>query len=432
MVYAALSKSSKLSYFLVDKGDNIVQTYTDNMTSNIASDPVSGNTQKDTDPMSVNNNYDFDTIVDRHNTHSSKWDKYKHQDIIPLWVADTDFKVAPVVQRAIEERARHGVFGYTSTDKERDQVVANYYQKKYGLHVEADWIVWVPGIVASLTLAIGSLSKQHQQVLTPDIVYPYLHTTPAAVGKQANHLAMTYAEDRVRIDLDALEKRNAKDARVMLFCNPQNPGGAIYTDKELSRIDSYCEVNDLILVSDEIHADIILDDNKQHLPYFGTSDYALNNSITLGAASKAFNVAGLACSWAIIANEDIRQAFKHEMHGIISEINPFGYVATLTALREGDEWLCAMNQYLRTNRDYLLEQINAIEGLRMLPLESTFLAWIDVSALNLKDPCGFFEAAGVGLSPGSNFNDNNFLRLNFGCAKSVLEEAVSRIKKALV
>tara|TARA_B110000503_G_scaffold15280_1_gene21285 strand:+ start:21908 stop:23140 length:1233 start_codon:yes stop_codon:yes gene_type:complete len=410
----------------------MVQNDTYDITPNIAFDSVSGNTQKDTDLMATNNNYDFDTVVDRHNTHSSKWDKYKDRDIIPLWVADTDFKVAPVIQSALEERVKHGVFGYTKTDKERNQIVADYYQKKYNLHVEADWIVWVPGIVASLTLAISSLSKQHQQVLTPDIVYPFLHTTPAAVGKQANHLAMTYAEDRVRIDLDALEKRNAKDARVMLFCNPQNPGGAIYTCEELSRIDAYCEANDLILVSDEIHADIILDENKQHLPYFGISDYALNNSITLGAASKAFNVAGLACSWAVIANEDIRQAFKDEMHGIISEINPFGYTATLTALSEGDEWLCAMNKYLRNNRDYLLEQINTIDGMRMLPLESTFLAWIDVSALNLEDPCSFFEAAGVGLSPGSNFNDGDFLRLNFGCAKSVLEEAVSRIKKALV
>jgi len=171
----------------------------------------------------------------------------------------------------------------------------------------------------------------------------------------------------------------------MLFCNPQNPGGATYTCEELSRIDAYCEANDLILVSDEIHTDIILDENKQHLPYFGISDYALNSSITLGAASKAFNVAGLACSWAVIANEDIRQAFKDEMHGIISEINPFGYTTTLTALSEGDEWLCAMNKYLRNNGDYLLEQINTIDGMRMLPLESTFLAWRCLS-IELRGP----------------------------------------------
>jgi cystathionine beta-lyase len=381
--------------------------------------------------MANNNSYDFDTVTDRHNTHSLKWDKYKGADVIPLWVADTDFKVAPVIQTAIEERVQHGIFGYTRTDKKRNQIVVDYYKNKYGCDVDADWIVWVPGIVASLTLAIRSLSKQHKQVLTPDIVYPYLHTTPTASGKQANHLAMTYTQDRLRIDIDALEKRNAQDAKVMLFCNPQNPGGTIYTRAELERIDAYCEANNLILVSDEIHADIILDEDKRHLPYLDVSPHALNNSIVLSAASKAFNVAGLACSWAVIANPEIRNAFKAEMHGIISEINPLGFTATLTALEHGDDWLQAMNVYLRHNRDYLMAEFADIRGIRMLPLESTFLAWLDVSELDLEDPVSFFEAAGVGLSSGQGFNDANFLRLNFGCPRSVLEQAVQRIKKVL-
>jgi len=381
--------------------------------------------------MTNSNSYDFDTVTERHNTHSLKWDKYKGQDIIPLWVADTDFKVAPAIQQAIEERVQHGVFGYTRTDQERNQVVADYYKKKYNCEVQGDWIVWVPGIVASLSLAIRSLSKQHKQVLTPDMVYPYFHTTPAAAGKQANHLAMTYAQDRVRIDIDALEKRNATEAKVMLFCNPQNPGGAVYTRTELERIDAYCKANNLVLVSDEIHADIILDEDKRHLPYLDVSPHALNNSIVLGAASKAFNVAGLACSWAVIANPEIRQAFKDEMHGIISEINPLGFTATLTALTQGDDWLQAMNTYLRHNRDYLMTEFADIRGVRMLPLESTFLAWLDVSELALEDPVAFFEAAGVGLSAGQGFNDGNFLRLNFGCPRSVLEQAIKRIKKVL-
>ncbi len=381
--------------------------------------------------MANNNSYDFDTVTDRHNTHSLKWDKYKGADVIPLWVADTDFKVAPVIQTAIEERVQHGIFGYTRTDQKRNQIVVDYYKNKYGCDVDADWIVWVPGIVASLTLAIRSLSKQHKQVLTPDIVYPYLHTTPTASGKQANHLAMTYTQDRLRIDIDALEKCNAQDAKVMLFCNPQNPGGTIYTRAELERIDAYCEANNLILVSDEIHADIILDEDKRHLPYLDVSPHALNNSIVLSAASKAFNVAGLACSWAVIANPEIRNAFKAEMHGIISEINPLGFTATLTALEHGDDWLQAMNVYLRHNRDYLMAEFADIRGIRMLPLESTFLAWLDVSELDLEDPVSFFEAAGVGLSSGQGFNDANFLRLNFGCTRSVLEQAVQRIKKVL-
>jgi len=218
---------------------------------------------------------------------------------------------------------------------------------------------------------------------------------------------------------------------VMLFCNPQNPGGAVYTQSELERIDSYCEANQLILVSDEIHADIILDKDKFHLPYLSVSDHALQNSITLGAASKAFNIAGLACSWAVIANPSIRQAFVNEMHGIVSEINPFGYTATLAALTHGEPWLTAMNSYLRANRDYLIAEFSLLPDIDMLPLESTFLAWLDVSKLQLDDPCKFFEKAGVGLSAGRDFNDANYLRLNFGCPRSVLENAMARIKTAL-
>ena len=381
--------------------------------------------------MEKSDYFEFDKVIDRHNTGSLKWEKYAQEDIIPLWVADTDFKVAPVIQEALDVRNRHGIFGYTRSNEQSNQVVADYYQRKYGCQVEPEWVVWIPGVVASLSLAIRSLSKQHKQVLTPDIAYPYFHSTPLAAGKHATHLAMTYDQNRLRLDLDALETYHSKNARVMLFCNPQNPGGAVYTESELQRIDSYCASNQLVLVSDEIHADIILDEGKHHIPYLSVSDFALHNSITLGAASKAFNIAGLACSWAVIANPSIRQAFEDEMHGIVSEINSFGYVATQTALTRGAPWLSAMNSYLRANRDYLMAEMALIPGIDMLPLESTFLAWLDVSKLQLEDPCGFFETAGVGLSPGKNFNDANYLRLNFGCPRSVLERAIERIKAAL-
>jgi cystathionine beta-lyase len=282
-----------------------------------------------------------------------------------------------------------------------------------------------------LSLAIRSLSKLHSQILTPDIAYPYLHSIAAAAGKQAHHLAMTYDQDRLRVDLDALNTYDPHNARAMLFCNPQNPGGTVYTQAELQRIDAYCEVNELVLVSDEIHADIILDEDKHHLPYFAVSRFALNNSIVLGAASKAFNIAGLGCSWAVIANPSIRHAFKQAMHGITPEISPLGYAASVAALAHGGPWLRAMNSYLRGNRDYLIAQFAQIPGINMLPLESTYLAWLNVSALKLDDPCNFFEKAGVGLSAGKEFNDSHYLRLNFGCPRSVLESAIGRIKAAL-
>jgi cystathionine beta-lyase len=378
--------------------------------------------------------FEFDKVIDRRNTGSLKWQKYDHQDIIPLWVADTDFKVAPVIQKAIEARVEHGIFGYTRPNEQANQALVNYYQTKHGCHIEADWVVWVPGVVHSLALAVRSLSKQHRKVLTPDIAYPAFHSVVAAASKQAKHLAMTYDQDRLRVDLDALDaldKSDPQDARVMLFCNPQNPGGAVYSKAELLRIDAYCEANNLVLVSDEIHADIIMDQDKHHIPYLQVSSFALNNSIVLGAASKAFNVAGLGCSWAVIANPRIRQAFTQEMHGLTPEINPLGYAASLAALAHGGPWLSAMNDYLRGNRDYLMAEFSHISGINMLPLESTYLAWLNVTALELDDPCAFFEKAGVGLSAGKGFNDGDYLRLNFGCPRSLLENAIARIKTAL-
>ena len=378
----------------------------------------------------VSKPFNFDKATFRTGTHSLKWEKYS-PDIIPLWVADMDFEVAPVIMQALQSRLEHGIFGYTRPAKDWAQVIVDYYRQQHNWTIEPEWVVWVPGVVASMHLSCIALSEHHNTVLTPEIIYPHFHSVPVNCGKQRHLLPMTYDQQRLRIDLERLSEAPASDAKIMLFCNPQNPGGCVYTRAELEQIDHYCRANNLILVSDEIHADLILDKNKQHIPYGCISEHALHNSIVLGAASKTYNVAGLACSWAIIANDSLRQRFKAAMDGIVSEINPFGFEATVTALQKGGEWQGQLLDYLRDNRDYLAQQFATIEGMHMLPLESTFLAWIDVSELNLQDPAAFFEAAGVGMSPGAGFNDKRFMRLNLGCQKAVLEDAIARIRKAL-
>jgi cystathionine beta-lyase len=187
----------------------------------------------------------------------------------------------------------------------------------------------------------------------------------------------------------------------------------------------------LLVCADEIHADLILDRHKRHIPYASVSAYAQQNSIVLHSPSKSFNIAGLACSVAIIPNLELRQTFKRSMEGIISEITPFGYVAALAAYRDGEPWLQELLNYLRGNREYLIDQFAQIKGVDMLPLEATYLGWLNVASLGLKQPAQFFEQAGVGLSPGTVYGDANFLRLNFACPRSVLEQAVGRIRKAL-
>ena len=374
--------------------------------------------------------FDFDQPTNRHATHSLKWGKYT-DDIIPLWVADMDFKAAPTIVDTLQERIAHGVYGYTKPSEDWARVVVDYYQGQHNWHIKPEWVVWVPGVVASINLACLALSPKHDTVLTPEIIYPHFHTAPINSHKKSFYQPMTYDQKRLRVDLDLLNEAPTDDAKIMLFCNPQNPGGCVYTADELAKIEAFRQENNLIMISDEIHADLILDQDKQHIPYGRISSAAENNSIVLGAASKTYNVAGLACSWAIIANDDIRSTFKKAMHGIVSEINPLGYEATITALEKGAVWRAELLSYLRGNRDYLAQEFASIEGIEMLPLEATFLAWIDISGLDLADAPAFFEAAGVGMSPGAGFNDNSYMRLNFGCQRAVLEQAMGRIRKAV-
>jgi len=378
----------------------------------------------------VTKQFDFDKPTDRQGTHAIKWDKYS-ADVIPLWVADMDFEAAPVIIDALKERIGHGVYGYTKADADWAQVIVDYYQREHNWAIQAEWIVWVPGVVASMNLACLALSPAHQTVITPEVIYPHFHAAPNNSNKKAYYQPMSNTQQRLRVDLDRLDESPTDDAKVMLFCNPQNPGGCVYSAAELNKIEAFRAQHNLIMVSDEIHADLILDQHKQHIPYGRISAEAENNSIILGAASKTYNVAGLACSWAIIANDGIRSTFQKAMHGIVSEINPLGYEATVTALEKGGPWRAELLDYLRGNRDYLAQEFASIAGIDMLPLEATFLAWLDVSALGLDDAPAFFEAAGVGMSPGAGFNDKNYMRLNFGCQRSVLEEAIKRIRKAV-
>mgnify|MGYP001583511910 FL=1 len=378
----------------------------------------------------VSSQFDFDKVTNRHHTHALKWDKYS-EDIIPLWVADMDFESPPVIIEALHERISHGIFGYTRPSADWAQVVVDYYETQHNWKIQPEWVVWVPGVVASLNLACLSLSADKDTVLTPDVIYPAFHNSPRQSHKTAHKLPMTYAQKRLRVDLERLPEAPAEAAKLMLFCNPQNPGGCVYSRQELEQIDAYCQAHNLVLVSDEIHADLILEADKKHIPYGQVSDYAEQNCVVLGAASKTFNLAGLACSWAVIPNAGLREKFINVKQGIVSEINPLGFEATMTALSKAQDWRHELLIYLRANRDYLAQEFATIKGIEMLPMESTYLAWIDVSALNLEDPPAFFEAAGVGMSPGAGFNDQRFMRLNFGCQRALLEEAIRRIRKVL-
>ncbi|GAA0791471.1 MalY/PatB family protein [Marinobacterium sediminicola] len=375
----------------------------------------------------------FDQLIDRRATSSEKWEKYADSEILPMWVADTDFMAPQPVIEALHQRIDHGVFGYTCTPQELNQLVIERMQSRYDWQIEANDLVWLPGLVCGLNLACRAVGESGSAVITPAPVYPPFMSAPRLSERTLIKVPLKRGEDcRTLIDLEALEAAITPEAKLLLFCNPHNPGGTLYRREELSALAEIIIRHDLIICSDEIHCDLILEPGLTHTPIASLGEEIAARTITLMAPSKTYNIAGLGCSFAVIQNPELRQRFQRVRKGIVPDVNLLGYTATLAAYRDGDEWNRAQLNYLRANRDYLVEAINAIPGLKLDPIEATYLAWIDVSAASLENPPHFFEQAGVGMSPGRDFGDDRFMRLNFGCPRALLEQAVDRIRRALL
>jgi len=374
--------------------------------------------------------YDFDRQIDRSNATSAKWEKYRGRDILPMWVADTDFAVLPEIQQALHQRAEHPVFGYGHTPEHLVEVLVERMRRLYQWQIDPEWLVFLPGIVGALFLACRATGKTGDEVYRPAIIYPPFVKAPQMNAQIGQPVPMCMRDGRMIIDLDWLERQPARPGQLLLLCNPQNPGGAIYREAELRRLADIVLRQDLLLCSDEIHCDLILEPDRQHIPIAALGPEIEQRSITLMAPSKTFNLAGLGCAFAIVPEPKLRAGMKVSPY-IVPHVNVMGLAAAAAAYEFGDEWVRQQCAYLAGNRDYLVEEINRIPGLRLDPIEATYLAWIDVSALALEDPMAFFEAAGVGMSPGRDFGDNQFMRLNFGCPRSLVEQAVERIRKAV-
>ena len=373
----------------------------------------------------------FDELVDRTDTDSNKWDKYQGTDILPLWVADSDFPVADEIVQALHRRIDHRIFGYTHPSRRLTELVVERMQRLYQWQIRPEWLVWVPSVVGSLNLACRSVGSADDSVFIPSVIYPPFRDAPELSERRGRPVPMLQHNRRWVIDFEWLEQNISAEARLLLFCNPQNPGGSVYTREELSRLAEIAVATDMIICSDEIHSDLVLEPGLGHTPIASLNEDIANRSITLMGISKSFNTAGLGCSFAIIPQRELRHRFKKAAQGIMPYVNTLGYTATQAAYESGDNWNRQQVDYLRANRDYLHHEINNIPGLRLDITEATYLAWFDVSALNLDKPVAFFEKAGVGLSAGRDFGDDRFMRLNFGCPRSLLEEAVTRIRLAV-
>ncbi len=390
--------------------------------------------------------FDFDTPVDRRNTASMKWAKFAGRDVIPMWVADMDFRSPPAVAAALHDRVDHGVFGYTVAPPELVDEVQTQLKAKDAWVVEADWIVWLPGLVTGLNVACRAVGREHDRVLTTVPVYPPFLKTPGYSGRALDTVALVRpgghatagadsggrgSDGRWEMDVERLEKAVTPDTRLFILCHPYNPVGRVFGRDELARLAAMCAAHDIVVCSDEIHCELILEPGKPHIPFATLAPEIADRTITLMAPSKTYNIPGLGCSFAVIPNPALRQRFKSAMAGIVPMVNTLGFTAALAAYRHGGGWHAALLDYLRKNRDTVTTAVSGMPGLAMTPIEATYLAWIDIRATGLSEPVAFFEAAGVGLSDGREFGGPGYVRLNFGCPRRVLLTALGRMQKAL-
>jgi len=375
--------------------------------------------------------FDFDEIIDRRGSSSEKWEKYRGRDIIPLWVADMDFRSPPAVIQALHERVSHGVFGYTSAPESLVEAVIDTLQAEFGWEVRGEWITWLPGLVTGLNVACRAVGEPGDEVITFTPVYPPFMSAPPLSGRKVVQVPLAYADGRWGLDLEALERAVTPRTRLLLLCSPHNPVGRVWSESELSALAQFAERHDLVLCSDEIHAGLVLDQAVRHIPIATISPETDRRTITLLAPSKTFNVPGLGCSFAVISDATLRRAFRAGMGRIVPHVNLLGFTAAEAAYRYGEPWRQELLAYLRGNRDLVAQEVGKMPGLSVAHVEATYLSWIDLRGRGIEDPVRFFEEAGVGLSGGADFGLPGFVRLNFGCPRALLSEALRRMRVAL-
>jgi cystathionine beta-lyase len=333
--------------------------------------------------------FDFDTILPRLGTDSQKWQKYAGRDILPLWVADMDFRASPAIIDALHRRVADGVFGYARPVKSTVDAVVNALASRYGWSIDPSWIVWLPGLVCGLNVTAQAFASAGEEVLCLTPVYPPFMTAPKNSGRVSVTVPFVLNSSAARweIDWDALERAVTPRTKLFFLCNPHNPLARVFRRDELVRIADFCARHDLVLCSDEIHCDLILDPALPHLPAALVAPEHAARTVTLMAPSKTYNVPGLGTSFAIIPDSALRARFVRATAGIVAEVTCLGFTACEAAYRDSEDWRQALLATLRANRDHLFASLGkTLPGVRIeAPIEATYLAWLNVSALGLAD-----------------------------------------------
>lgn len=377
-------------------------------------------------------NYDFENILERRNSGSVKWDHYPEKEILPMWVADMDFKTAPEIINSLKNIVEQGNFGYTNSPFELDDIVVKRIQNFYNWQIKAEWIVWLPGLVPALNMACRTIGKDGDKVLTLTPIYPPFLKAPHLARRQKVTFDLELIQNEYRIDFLKLEQKIIdENVKIFLLCNPHNPLGKVYSVDELNAIADICARHHVLLCSDEIHCDLIMNPQKKHTCIASLSNDIANQYITLMSPSKTFNLPGLCCSFAIIPNPEIRDNFKKSGEGFVPHPGTFGYAGCYAAYQFGHDWHQELIQYLRENLVYINHRMSHIPQVKMITPDATYLIWIDTRNLHLIAPGKYFESKGLGLSDGRIFKGDGFVRLNFGTSRSILKEGLDRFESAV-
>lgn len=380
--------------------------------------------------------YNFDEIVSRRNTNSYKWDSAADDDVLPMWVADMDFRTAPSVIEAFIRRAQHGIFGYTKVPDAYFDAVTGWFERRHHFTIQKDWILFTTGVVPALSAVIKALTVPGDRVIVQTPVYNCFFSSIRNDGCGMVPNELIYKNDTYTIDFEDLEKKASDpDAKVLLLCNPHNPVGRAWTKDELRRIGEICLRNQVIVVSDEIHCDLVYEGHT-HIPFASICKEFLQHSVTCMAPSKTFNLAGIQVANIIAADEEIRRKIDKMLNiNEVCEINAFAVEAVMAAYNEGEKWLDALKIYLYDNYLYLKTFMEAeLPSVKVLPLEATYLVWMDFSFTSQSSEMiteTLLKEEKLWVNEGTMYgrSGEGFIRINIGCPRQLLKKGLNKIKK---
>lgn len=380
--------------------------------------------------------YDFDTIVLRRGTNSYKWDTPKEKNVLPMWVADMDFRTPPFVIEALRKRLEHEILGYTFACEEWYTSIFDWLQRRHQWEVTREMLTFVPGIVRGQAFALQCFTNPGDKVMVMTPVYHPFFLVTERMGREVVYSPLDLYDGHYQIDFERFSK-DIQGCKVLILCNPHNSGGRVWTVEELRRIAAICKDNGVLVISDEIHADLTLPPYK-HYPFATVSEAAAQISLTFMAPSKAFNMPGLCSSYAIVVDEELRNRFQTFMEaGEFSEGHLFAYIGTAAAYMHGEEWLEQMLDYIQGNIDFTDNYLKTyIPQIKMIRPQASYLVFLDCRALHLNQEdltILFSDKAHLALNDGRMFGKpgEGFMRLNIGCPRSVLEQALRQLAEAL-